>query len=139
VTRHPSVPGNQTGWVHLGNVSTDTATITIVAPEMAGSLGDQWTGRYLDEDGEPLEIPKDDMGEFEELEASEGGDTAVLFTTHADGFYAVEGRFGDMYGEDHLCLMEVRIRIWYCLCTCHDGQDPDHNRCDGSCHDADPS
>jgi hypothetical protein len=137
--RHPSVPSDQTGWVRLGVVDTDTATIAIVAPELAASLGDEWTGRYLDENGEPLETPNDDTGEFEELEYGENGDRSVLFTTHCDGGYLVEGRFGDMYGDDHLCLMEVRIRIWYCQCTCHDQDEDARSRCAGDCHDADPA
>jgi hypothetical protein len=136
--RHPSVPADQTGWVHLGVVDTDTATITIVAPELAASLGDEWTGRYIDEDGEPLKNPKDDLAEFEELEYGENGDRAVLFTTHADGGYVIEGRFGDLYGDNHLCLMEVRIRIWSCLCTCHDQDQDAALACEGDCHDADP-
>lgn len=138
--RHPSVPDNQTAWLRLGAVTTDTALIAIVAPEMAGSLGDEWTGRYLGEDGEPLQDPATtelhDVAEFEEFEA---GDTrAVLVATHADGGYVVEGRFGEVYGGGHMSLMEVRIRIWCCECTCHDS-DPDGGAtCDGDCHDADP-
>jgi hypothetical protein len=108
---------------------------------MAGSLGDQWTGRYLDEDGQPLQRPEPsglrDVFEFEEFEA--GDDRAVLVATHADGGYIVEGRFGNIYSKDHMSLMEVRIHIWCCECTCHDS-DPDGGaRCDGDCHDADPS
>jgi hypothetical protein len=137
--RHPSVPDDQTGWVRLGVVTTDAATIAIVGAEMAASLGDEWLGRYLGDDGKPLEIPKDDMGEFEEFEAGDDGDRAVMFTTHSDGGYVVEGRFGDLYGDDHLCLMEVRIRIWGCLCTCHDGEPARENTCDGDCHDEDPA
>ena len=140
--RHPSVPDNQTGWIRLDAVTTDTAMIAIVAPESAGSLGDDWTARYLDEDGEPLERPagpppEHEVVEFEELEA--GDERAVLVTTLADGGYIVEGRFGDVYGEGHMTLLEVRIRIWGCCCTCHDS-DPDGGAtCDGDCHDEDPS
>lgn len=72
--RHPSVPDNQTGWIRLGAVTTDTAMLAIVAPESAGSLGDDWTARYFGDDGEPLERapgppPEHEMVEFEELEA----------------------------------------------------------------------
>ena len=136
--RHPSVPGNLTEWIHLGVVSTDTAMFAIVAPEMAGILGDQWTSRYLDEDGEPREPDhqaEHELVQFEEMPVGDE-DTAVLFATGSDGGYAVEGRFGEMYGDGHMSLIEVRLRIWGCGCTCHD-EDPG-NTCDGDCHDEDP-
>jgi hypothetical protein len=140
--RHPSVPENLTEWVHLGVVSTDTAMFAIVAPELAGILGDEWTSRYLDEDGEirepagPAEPePEHELVEFEEIPVCDQ-DHAVLFTTHSDGGYLVEGRFGEMYGDGDMSLTEVRIRIWGCDCSCHDG-DPE-NTCDGDCHDEDP-
>jgi hypothetical protein len=139
--RHHSVPDNQTGWIRLGTVSTDTAMFAIVAPEMAGVLGDDWTARYLGEDGEPLPPParpsEHELVEFEELDV--GDDKAVLFTTHCDGGYLVEGRFGDIYGGGHMSLTEVRIRIWVCECTCHDSEPDGGATCDGDCHDEDPS
>jgi len=138
--RHPSVPANRTGWVHLGAVDTDTAMFAIVAPELAGILGDEWTARYLDEDGEALpapdETPEHELVEFEEIEV-DGQDRAVLFTTHADGGYPVEGRFADL-GGGHMSLTEVRIRIWVCECTCH-GSTGRVDTCEGDCHDEDPA
>ncbi|HEY1324730.1 MAG TPA: hypothetical protein VGF32_31015 [Streptosporangiaceae bacterium] len=140
---HPSVPADQTGWIKLGIVSTDTAMLAIVAPEVAGCLGDDWTARYLGEDGEPLERPpgapppEHEMVEFEELGVGDQ-DTAVLFATRCDGGYLVEGRFGNADGGGQMSLMEVRIRIWYCLCDCHDDDPPEENRCDGSCHETGP-
>jgi hypothetical protein len=108
----------------------------IVTPEMSGVLCDKWMARYLGEDGAPLETPQDaDAGSFEEVEV--GDDRAVLVATGSDGGYAVEGRFGDTYGDGHMSLTEVRIRIWGCACSCHD-EDPE-NTCEGDCHDADPS
>ncbi len=104
---------------------------------------DDWTARYLGDDGEPLERapgppPEHEMVEFEELEA--GGERAVLVNVHADGGYIIEGRFGDVYGEGQMTLLEVRIRIWACCCTCHDGQDEAQTyACTGDCHDADPT
>jgi hypothetical protein len=135
--RHPSVPENLTGWVHLAVVSTDTAMFAIVAPELAAILGDQWTSRYLDEDGQPREQtdPEHEMVQFEEVPVGEI-DKAFLFATGSDGGYAVDGRFGDMYGDGSVDLIEVRIRIWGCGCTCHE-TDPE-NTCDGDCHDDDP-
>jgi hypothetical protein len=145
MTRHPSVPDNQTGWVRLGVVTTDTALLAIVGPEMAGVLSDTWLPRYIGEDGEPLERPPGQLPpehesvEFEELELGDEGDRAVLLDVHADGGYIIEGRFGDVYGEGHMTLLEVRIRIWGCCCTCHDSDSDGGARCDGDCHDEDPS
>lgn len=141
--RHPSVPANQTGWVKLGVVGTDTALIAIVAPEVAGILGDEWGSRYLDEDGEPLPpadgpAPEHELVEFEEFPIGDDDDHAVLFTTHADGGYLVEGRFGDVMDNGRAELLEVRIRLWYCECTCHDDAD-EPPECQGTCHDADPA
>jgi hypothetical protein len=141
--RHPSVPGSLTGWVHLGAADTDTAMFAIVAPELAGILGDEWTARYLDEDGE--ERPRDldagpelhELVEFEEILVGDQGDRAVLITTHSDGGYPVEGRFGDIYGDGHMSLIEVRLRIWVCECSCH-GSTGRIDTCDGDCHDEDP-
>jgi hypothetical protein len=139
--RHPSVPDNRTEWVHLGAVDTDTAMFAIVAPELAGILGDEWTARYLDEDGEARPRDPDaepelhELVEFEEVEIDDDQDRAVLFTTHADGAYPVEGRFADIGG--HMSLTEVRIRIWVCECTCH-GSTGRVDTCEGDCHDADP-
>jgi hypothetical protein len=136
--QHSSVPKNLTGWIRLGVVTTDTATFAIVGAELAGILGDDWSARYVDEDGEPLpdsEV-RDEPVEFEEVPVGDQ-DRAVLFTTHSDGGYLVEGRFGEMYGDGHMSLTEVRIRIWGCECTCHEA-DPENNTCDGSCHDEDP-
>ena len=144
--RHPSVPDNQTGWIRLGIATTDTALLAIVGPEMAGVLSDTWLPRYLGEDGEPLERPPGQLPpehesvEFEELELGDEGDRAVLLSVHADGGYIIEGRFGDFYGEGHMTLLEVRIRIWACCCACHDGQDEGQTyACAGDCHDADPA
>src|SRR6266516_402146 len=89
---------------------------------------DDWTARYLGDDGEPLERapgppPEHEMVEFEELEA--GGERAVLVNVYAEG---------------QMTLLEVRIRIWACCCTCHDGQDEAQTyACTGDCHDADPT
>ena len=140
MTRHPSVPENLTRWVHIGVVSTGTAMFAIVAPELAGVLGDEWTSRYLDENGEllpqPDETPEHELVQFEDVPVGDEGDSAVLFTTGSDGDYLIEGRFGDIYGDGHMSLTEVRIRIWGCGCTCHHG-DPE-NMCEGDCHDSDP-
>jgi hypothetical protein len=141
VTRHPSVPDNLTGWVQLGVVSTDTAMLAIVAPEMAGILSDEWNARYIGEDGKalprPASPPEHELVEFEEMPVGDV-DRAVLFATHNDGGWLVEGRFGDIYGG--MSLTEVRIRIWACECTCHDSQDPQqHVACEGDCHDEDPT
>jgi hypothetical protein len=135
--RHPSVPQNLTGWIHLGAVTTDTAMFAIVAPELAVILGDDWTSRYLDEDGQPREStdPEHEMVQFEEMPVGDQ-DSAFLFATGSDGAYAIEGRFGDIYGDGSIDLLEVRIRIWGCECTCH--QDHPDNTCDGDCHDSDP-
>lgn len=128
--RHNSVPDNQTGWIHLGTVTTDTAELAIVAPEIAAVLGDEWcsVAAY---------IPNEELVEFEQVNVGDEGDTALLFHTYSDGGYLVEGRFGDE-GGGHMRLMEVRIRIWWCGCSCH-GSEPDgENTCDGGCHDEDP-
>jgi hypothetical protein len=138
--RHPSVPENLTGWIHLGVASTDTAMFAIVAPELAGILGDEWASRYVGDDGEPLPEPagpaEHELVEFEEIPVGDQ-DHAVLFATGSDGGYLVEGRFGEMYGDGHMSLTEVRIRVWGCACTCHE-EDPE-NTCDGDCHDEDPA
>lgn len=135
--RHPSVPASQTGWVPLGTVSTDTAMIAIVAPELAATLGDQWTARYLDDDGEPREpgpAQEHDLIEFEEVPVGDQ-DHAVLLAVHCDGGYLVEGKFADTPGGGAE-LTEVRIRLWACTCTCHDSDaEP---TCEGDCHDDDP-
>jgi hypothetical protein len=135
---HPSVPQNVTGWMRLGVVDTDTAMFAIVTPELAAILGDEWTSRYLDEDGQSREQtdPEHEMVQFEEMPVGDHDDSAFLFATGSDGGYAVEGRFGDPYGDGSMELIEVRIRIWGCGCTCHDS-DLD-NTCDGDCHDEDP-
>jgi hypothetical protein len=137
--RHPSVPAGVTPWVHLGVVSTDTAMFAIVAPELAGILGDEWTARYLGDDGEQLpapdETPEHELVEFEEIVVGDH-DTAVLFTTHADAGYPVEGRFADD-GDGHMSLAEIRVRIVVCECTCH-GETGRVDTCEGDCHDADP-
>jgi hypothetical protein len=136
--RHPSVPENLTGWIHLGVVSTDTAMFAIVAPELAGILGDDWASRYVGPDGEPLptpaEPPEHELVQFEEIPVGDQ-DHAVLFATGSDGGYLVQGRFAD-YGDGGAELAEVRIRLWGCGCACH-AQDPE-NTCDGDCHDEDP-
>jgi hypothetical protein len=138
--RHPSVPGNQTGWIHLGTVTTDTAMFAIVAPELARILGEEWTTRYLGEDGEPLPDPdtppEHELVEFEEVPVGDQ-DHAVLFTTHIDGGYIVEGKFGE-HAPGSPELIEVRMRLWACDCTCHDLDDTDLF-CDGDCHDEDPA
>jgi hypothetical protein len=135
--RHPSVPENLTDWIHLGVVSTDTAMFAIVAPELAAELGDDWTSRYVGKDGQPREQanPEHEMVQFEEVPVGDQ-DSAFLFATGSDGGYVVEGRFGDIPGTGSADLVEVRIRIWGCGCSCHDG-DPE-NTCDGGCHDEDP-
>ena len=84
---------------------------------------------------EPAETPEHELVEFEEIPVGDQ-DHAVLFTTGSDGGYLVDGRFGELYGDGHMSLTEVRIRIWGCACTCHDS-DPE-NACDGDCHDEDP-
>jgi len=136
--RHPSKP-SQTGWVRIGDVTTDTGMLAIVAPEVAGDLSDTWTARYLDDNGEPLPDlggpAEHDLTEFEELQL--GDDTAILFATRIDGAYAVEARFIDTDGATE--LTEIRIRLWGCLCTCHgDGQDDGVTLCEGDCHNDDP-
>ena len=65
--------------------------------------------------------------------------SAVLVTTHSDGGYIIEGRFGDIFGGGHMSLLEVRIRIWACCCACHDQDEDQRYDCDGGCHDADPA
>ena len=127
---HPSTPAQQTGWVKLGVVSTDTAGFAIVAPEIAAILGDDWCAKVEHETSE-------DLVQFEQVNVGEH-DTAVLFSTGSDGGYLVQGRFGSIYGDDDASLIEVRIRIWWCECTCHEHEEDDDN-CDGSCHDADPA
>jgi hypothetical protein len=132
--RHPSVPGNQTGWIRLGIATTETGLLAIVSPENAGSLGDDWTSRHIGEDVEELsEHAEHELPEFQELVSE--GDSAVLFSTHEDGGYFVEGRFGDFMGGT--TLIEVRLRLWACGCRCHDGE-PAEVKCEGDCHDDDP-
>ena len=110
--------------VELGTVTTDTAMLAIVGPEMAGVLSDQWTARYLDADGEPLshDGPPElhELVEFEELELGDEGDRAVLVATSVDGGYVVEGRFAD----GHMNLVEIRVSICDYLCGCHDRTPP---------------
>jgi hypothetical protein len=134
MTRHPSVP-DHIGWIHLGNVTTGTALIAIVAPEVAAVLGDTWTGRYLHDDGTQRDTPLPDVGEYEEVEL--GDQSGVLVHVFADGMWIVEGRMADE--DDHASLSEIRIRLWSCDCTCHDGEDPAEHLCQGDCHDADPA
>jgi hypothetical protein len=62
----------------------------------------------------------------------------VLFATHCDGAWLVEGRFADGASGARE-LTEVRIKLWGCDCTCHDSQLPEMNTCDGDCHDQDPA
>jgi hypothetical protein len=118
--------------------------IAVVAPEMAGLLGDEWTARYTDEDGEPgepgpqagEELAEHDLVEFEEVEVGDT-DSAVLIATHMDAGFPVEGRFSEDPSDGSMTLIQVRIRLWVCECTCH----PSTGRidtCEGDCHDADP-
>ena len=144
MTRHPSVPADQTGWIPLGTATTDTAMLAFVDPAFAGLLGDLWASRYLDEDGDPLPRdndapePEHEIIEFEEMDLGDEGDQAVLISTHSDGGWIVEGRLGDMYGEGRMVLMEVRVRVWYCGCSCHEDSD-EPPACTGDCHDEDPA
>jgi hypothetical protein len=134
--RHPSVP-DHLGWICLGKVTTDTAQLAIVGPEMAGVLSDQWTSHYLDEDGQPRDLPVDTPGPTGEIEVGDEGDLAVLADVFADGTYIVEGRMAD--AGDGAELREIRIRLWICECTCHGDEDPTDHLCEGDCHDANPA
>ena len=61
----------------------------------------------------------------------------MLFTTHSTA--ASWSRAASAGSGGSMELIEVRIRIWGCGCTCHDSQLPEMNTCDGDCHDADPA
>jgi hypothetical protein len=138
--RHPSTPDNQSGWIHLGAASTETGLLAVVAPEIAAVLGGEWTARYLDDDGNPLpepaEPPRHELVEYEEIETGDDH-VAVLVATHADGAWKVDGKFADCPGGGRE-LIEVRIMLWGCECTCHDEQPAELNTCPGDCHDEDP-
>lgn len=133
--RHPSVP-DYIGWIRLGVVTTDTAMLAFVAPEMSGLLSDIFMSHHLDEEGEPLPAELQTIDEDGEVELSDQGQRAVLAAVYADGAYIVEGRMADV--GDGAELREIRIRLWICECTCHVGEEPDEHLCEGDCHDADP-
>lgn len=133
--RHPSVP-DHIGWIHLGNVTTETGLLAIIDPAMAGLFGDQWTSRYIGQDGEPLPVNPDEALDDGETEVGDEGDTAVTVHVAVDGAWIVEGRMADQ--GDSAQLSEIRIRLWGCECTCHEGEDPTEHLCEGDCHDADP-
>jgi hypothetical protein len=134
--RHPSVPAHL-GWICLGRVTTDTAALAIVGPEVARQFGEQWTARLLDENGELLDPPREDALDEGEIEVGDDGDLAVLAGVFADGTYIVEGRMAD--SGDGAELREIRIRLWICECACHGDEDPAEHLCEGDCHDADPA
>ena len=121
--RHPSVPDNQTRWIRLDAVTTDTAMIAIVAPESAGSLGNDWTARYLDEDGEPLERPlaRHPSTRYVEFEDSKPAmkESLRLVTTHADGGYIIEGGRRRLRRRTHDPARGTDPDMG-CCCTCHD-------------------
>ena len=60
-----------------------------------------------------------------------------MFSTELPVAAIIEGRFGDVYDTGHMQLIEVRVRLWRCMCVFHDGQDIDEgDACDGTCcHD----
>lgn len=108
--RHTSVP-DHLGSILLGRVSTDTGTIVIIAPEMAGLFGDKWTAQYIGEDGEQLVPPQMTMPDEGEIEVGDN-DVATLISVFADGAYIIEGRMADT--GDGAELSEIRIRLWTC-------------------------
>jgi hypothetical protein len=133
--RHPSVP-DHLGWNHLGTVTAETAVLAIVDPGIAGLFGDHWASQYIGPDGEPLEVNPDEPLEDGEVQVGDEGDLAVTAAVYSDGAYIVEGRMADV--GDGAELREIRIRLWICECTCHEGEEPAEHLCEGDCHDADP-
>jgi hypothetical protein len=142
------VPADQTGWVRLGTVSAPNCPIAIVSAFGAAEVATKWDRRVeaswntLDRQ-EQEELLLTGSQQTEEIEVSYpwqgvvSKDDAILFSTDCPAVYPVEGRFGDIYGTGHMVLIEIRVRMWSCMCVCHDDQDIDErDACDGHCcHD----
>ena len=129
------VPADQTGWVRLGMISTRAGTLAIVDAEQAHALGDDWDSRIrqanqtLDHGQRSDVLITNRATEQVDL----GGKSAMYVRVEQFG-HPVEGRFGDVYGDGHMLLIEVRIRLWSCTCVCHEDQDIDEaDACDGHC------
>jgi hypothetical protein len=108
-------------WQTIGTVTTDTAALVITDPGASATLARAWyerLKRMSDPDREPL-------GNFEELKLdgeperthpwveARGTEHALAIRTDSDGSYDVDARFCDLYGDGHLSICEVRLRLHY--------------------------
>jgi len=129
-------------WQTIGMVTTDTAALVIGDPGASATLARAWhesVGRMRDPDCRGCRVTPgckcEPMGNFEELELrgeperthpwveARGTEHALVVDTGGDGGWHVEARFCDLYGDGHLSVCELRIRLHY-----HDeddGLDPD--------------
>ena len=116
-------PQALTDWQKLGTITTSNGLFALVAPYYATTLGKWWNDVFLPENDARRrgELPRTQPA-FEEVQLEQittsvtnpGGyrdiETALLFQCD-NGGYDVEGRFCDIYGDGHMSLCEVRIRL----------------------------
>jgi|SRR5215207_4510506 len=125
-------------WQTIGMVTTDTASLVIADPGASATLARAWherVGRMRDPDCPGCLTPGckcEPMHNFEELKLTgdaelshpwveaRGTEHALVLDTGGDGGWHVDARFCDYYGDGHLSVCEVRIRLHG-----HDEDDPD--------------
>jgi hypothetical protein len=144
------VPADQTGWVRLGIVTSGHSPIAIVGADAAGALNAEWMRRRTASWETPSHAERSELlltgtQQSEEITLRyvpgdgdiEDADSALMFHTEMPAAGIIEGRFGTVYSDGHMQLIEVRIRLWRCTCICHRDQDIDEaDACDGHCcHD----
>ena len=133
-----SEPLSVTDWQKLGTITTSNGMLALVAPYYANTLGRWWNDVFLAENearrrGElPRTRPSFQGVKLEQVTTSvtnpdgyRDTETAVLVDCD-NGGYAVEARFCDLYGDGHMSICDLRIRLHY-----HDGDEADEAVTDG--------
>jgi hypothetical protein len=110
-------------WHTIGTVSTSNGMLAIVAPYYAHPLADWWDKQLERLERQRRDAEPRQLREFEEIKLEQvtssvmkpdgyaDSEQAFAFATDGNGLWDVEARMCDQYGEGHLQVCEIRLRL----------------------------
>jgi hypothetical protein len=120
-------------WKQIATITTGNGMFAIVPPYYGNTLGKWWDRVFLPRNEEVRKGRRPRLtSQFEEVELRQKTwsvtnpkgykdmESALVFDAPGNGGYAVDARFCDLYGDGHMSICELRIRL-----HAHDEDDDD--------------
>jgi hypothetical protein len=111
-------------WKRIGMITTGNGMFAIVPPYYGSSLRKWWNHDYLPKLEEERQGLRPRLRpQFEEVELQQvttsvtkpkgylDSESALVFQVESNGGYDVDARFCDPYGDGHMSICELRIRV----------------------------